>query len=184
MEFGARDHADFQDSGSPRQRLLDAERRNERYRSPTKGLFMPDRFDLMDRHELLSSLRISSDWCGLVNRTGLNRTDVARLAAGSAWIEAMTEDLQRILRSDTTIGATSFDSAPTLDDDAGETETVIDRFLVANNRARLVVASIGHADWRKSVPYPDGRRTSSIEDLARHLTRVSQLSSVDQRWIW
>jgi len=144
---------------------------------------VPDRFDLMERVDVLSALRISSSWCQRVNRSGLTDVDLSRLVAGAVWLDRMTAEVERMLRHEVAVEFSAFDQPPALAEAADSLDAVVDRFREVNDGALTVLAALRPSEWTKSTPYLPGV-TTSIEHLARHVARVSQSASVDQRWIW
>ena len=92
---------------------------------------VPDRYDLMERVEVLSSLRISSDWCARVNRRALSDADLSRLAAGEVWLVAMLIEFDRVLARNANVDLAISDNAPKLGAVNREADSVVDGFLQA-----------------------------------------------------
>ena len=153
------------------------------------GGVVPDRFDLMEHDDVLASLRISSAWCALVNRSCLGELDLSRLATATAWLEAALVELDRALAGTHDVTLSVFDKPPVLHAPCSPThrDEIIDAFRRTNEQVRTVLAGVTEPTWSRSlrVGTPTATTTSvAVEDLARHFARVSQTCSVDGRWIW
>jgi len=142
---------------------------------------MPDRFDLMEKADVLSSLGISSMWCERVNRTRLDDSDLQRLLAGTEWLRSVAVGLSNWLDG-LAVDMDAFDSLPSQPDrpkaEHPACDQVVNEFNASNRTVLRLLIEAQRRDWCSTKPYTPGTRLRFI-DVARHIARVSQTSSVD-----
>jgi hypothetical protein len=142
---------------------------------------MPDRFDLMYDADVRSAFRITADYCRLANPERLTTEDVARLDRGRNWLTDLGEHILRATESGV-LDPEILESAPLTADRSASPSHALQLFATANDEVRdVVVEKLLKAP--KATLASSGGKVSNL-DLARHLARISNSTSVDRRWIW
>lgn len=144
---------------------------------------MPDRFDLMNQDDLHAALRISSDYCNLVNQSRLHEGDITRIERGGRWLTSMHHELAGWVDNRAPTDHKVFERPPTAEGPIG-VKTALASFREANEKLRDLFRSHLASHWDTTQPYGATGSHVSFADLARHVARVSQTTSVDQRWVW
>ncbi len=141
---------------------------------------MPDRFDLMNTQDVSSAFRITADYCRLVNPDRLVDTDLRRLDRGRTWLAALAAEVQAITATKP-FASDLIENHPLPREASISVEQALSRFAQANREAATATE---HLLTTPKATVRTSRGQVSYLDLARHLARISNSCSVDQRWLW
>lgn len=141
---------------------------------------MPDRFDLMSPSDLIAALRISKEYCTVVNPSTLADPDHDRLDRSRPWVKNIIEILNT-WDTQEVIDSTAIETPPNPTEASSDVGHALS--LYANTIDQLVESLADATSWDQTRPYSPGTHIS-FADIARHATRIVQTTSVDQRWIW
>lgn len=142
---------------------------------------MPDRFNLMTDDDVRSAFRITSDYCRLVNPRRLSTEDIVRLDQGRTWLHALAVEVRLALDNEA-LRSELLHLPPVADSVSPSVEQALADFAAASDSARTTCIDRLLASPELVLTTPNGN--VSALDLARHLARISNTCSVDQRWVW
>lgn len=96
----------------------------------------------MEPGEVLEALRVSSQWCLVVNRSDLQGEDLARLQAATGWLTAMISEFNTALTEARMVDRPVFDAAPDLPQVVGESDAVVEEFRRVVETIRAVLSDV------------------------------------------
>lgn len=143
---------------------------------------MPDRFDLMTNDDIISAFRISAEYCRLANPARLNREKVGVLNRGELWLRNLLAELEKVVAGGP-FDASVIDNPPVESGVSDEAKPSLDRFAKTNNKAHTFVTNVLLKSPKATLALAGGGKVSYL-DLAKHAARISNVTSVEQRWIW
>jgi hypothetical protein len=135
----------------------------------------------MKPEEIAGAFRIADDYCRLVNPDKLTAADLDRLDRGRTWLAKMLAELPSAM-NDAHLNATHTDQPPEASNEpSGSAAEALDAFKAVNEQAKTLAQRLITTPMEIISSHSGGLRYDAI---ARHLARVSNLTSVDRNWIW
>ena len=135
----------------------------------------------MTNDDIDSAFRITAEYCRTVNPARLSQEDVCMLNRGEIWLRNLLIELGKAV-DQRPFDVTVVDKPPDDSGISGPAKVALDRFVDTSNQAhRFTTTTLLESP---DVTLPIGGGKTSYLDLAKHMARISNLTSVDQHWVW